>query len=332
MLMKAKLLGTALALITTMLIVSGCGSSASSSTGSATAPSASNITIGFIPGVTTDPFFISMETGAQQEAQRLGVHLLWQGPTQYAPSAQTPVVNSLVARGVNALVVAPTDATAMIPPIRNAVNAHIPVVTVDSTITDTSLLTAQITASNTQGGSSAADILAQQVGEKGTVVVLAPGPGITTDAQRVQGFTKEIAKYPNIQYIGVQYDQEQDTRAASLAQELLLSHPNLVGIFGTDDTSASGAANGIRTAGKSGKVKIVAYDAEPQEVQGLQQGLISALIAQKPSEEGQLAVQAAYYAAARQLSKVTKSTQLDNIVIDMANLAQNEQWEYRTTP
>jgi len=324
-----KIFTTILVALSIVLALSACGGGSSST--STTSTPGKTITIGFVPGVTTDPFFISMQVGAQQEATKLGIRLLWQGASQYVPSQQTPFVDSLVSRNVSALVIAPTDATAMIPPIRNAVNQHIPVVTVDSTITESSLLTARVTANNTLGGTQAADILAQLVGDKGTVAVLDPAPGITTDAQRVQGFESEIKKYPGITYIGVQYDQEQNTTAASLAQELLLSHPHLVGIFGTDDTSASGAAAGIRSAGKTGIVKIVAYDAEPAEVQDLQAGLISAMIAQKPAQEGMLAVEYAYYAATGQTSKIVKNTELQNVVIDKQNLSQNQQWLYQAS-
>lgn len=318
--LKARVLAIAVLAATLSTALAACGSGGSK-----------QITIGFVPGVTTDPFFISMQVGAQAEAQKLGVNLLWQGASTYNPSSQTPVVDSLISRGVNALAIAPTDAQAMIPPIQRAVNAHIPVISVDSTINNTSLLTARVTANNVQGGAAAADIVAQLVNKQGAVAVLAPSPGITTDAQRIQGFEQEIKKYANIQYVGIQYDQEQNTTAATLAQELVLHYPNLVGIFGTDDTSASGAADGIRSAGKTGQVKIVAYDAEPLEVQGLQSGLIAALIAQKPYDEGQLAVQYAYDAATGKTSQIVKSTTLANVTIDQSNLSQNQQWVYKTT-
>lgn len=77
-------------------------------------------------------------------------------------------------------------------------------------------------------------------------------------------------------------------------------------------------------------MKIVAYDAEPAEVQDLQTGLISAMIAQKPSQEGMLAVEYAYYAATGQTSKIPKFTELQNVAIDKQNLAQNQQWLYQT--
>jgi ribose transport system substrate-binding protein len=296
------------------------------------ATSAKQITIGFVPGETKDPFFISMQVGAQQEAAKLGVNLIWEGAPNYSPSDQTPYVNAMVSRKVDALIVAATDAQAMIPPINNAVQAGIPVLTADSTIADASLLTAQITSNNVQGGAAAADYLAQAIGnKKGKVAVLDPNPGITTDDARVQGFEQEIKKYSNLNYVGVQYDNEQSTKAATLAQDLVTRYQDLVGIFGTDDTSASGAAQGIRSAQKTGTVKIVGYDAEPAEVQALQSGLISALIAQKPMEEGQLAIDYAYDAVAGKQSDIVKSTQLDNITITQDNLQQNQQWLYKST-
>ncbi|MCY0884307.1 MAG: ABC transporter substrate-binding protein [Firmicutes bacterium] len=314
--------GAALAL---GLSLAGCGQSAAPAGGK-------TLTIGFVPGMTTDPFFISMQAGAEAEAHKLGVKLLWEGASQYSPSQQTPYVDSLVARGVSALIVAPTDAQAMIPPIRQAVDAHIPVITVDSTINDHALLKSRITSNNVGGGEQAAAILARQIGYHGTVAILSPAPGITTDAARIQGFVAQIRKYPHIRYVGIEYDQEQNTKAATLAQDLVLHHPHLAGIFATDDTSASGAASGLRTAGKAGTVKIVAYDAEPAEVQGLENGSISALIAQKPAIEGQLAVEYAYDLLTGKAKAVRPFVELQNVVLDRANLAANRQWEYRTTP
>ncbi|PSR24833.1 MAG: LacI family transcriptional regulator [Sulfobacillus thermosulfidooxidans] len=330
--MKKQVAVLALVGVVGAAALAGCGESANNSNASgSSSPTKPAITIGYVPGDSTDPFFISMEYGAQKEAKKLGVKLIWEGASQYSPSQQTPVVDSLVSRGVSALVVAPTDAKAMIPPIRNAVNSGIPVITADSTIDQTSLLTARVTSNNIQGGEAAAKILAKLIHYKGTVAVLSPAPGISTDAARVQGFEQQIKTYPGIKFVGIQYDQEQNTKAATLAQDLILRYPNLNGIFGTDDTSASGAAVGVRSAGKLGKVKIVGYDAEPQEIQDIQSGLISAVIAQKPMIEGELAVQYAVEAAEHK-HNIPKFTELQNIIIDKNNLSQNQQWVYRTTP
>ncbi|MDQ0189899.1 substrate-binding domain-containing protein [Alicyclobacillus cycloheptanicus] len=321
-----------------LLLAVGCGTATTNSASNQSSNSVSGstsgkqITVGFVPGSTTDPFFISMEVGAEQEAKKLGVTLDWQGASQYSPSDQTPYINAMVTKKVTVLITCPTDATAMQPPIQQAVQAGIPVITADSTISNTSLLSSRITSNNTQGGAAAADYLAQAAnGKKGVVAVLDPSPGITTDAARVQGFAQEIKKYPNLTYVGVQYDNEQTTKAATLAQNLLLRYPDLVGIFGTDDTSASGGAEGVRSAGKLGAVKIVGYDAEPAEIQDLQSGLISALIAQKPMLEGQMAVQYAYDLATGKKSEVKSFVQLDNVIITKDNLAKNQEWVYKSS-
>jgi ribose transport system substrate-binding protein len=81
--------------------------------------------------------------------------------------------------------------------------------------------------------------------------------------------------------------------AAAMATAALSAHPDLVGIFGTNLFSAEGAATGLRSAGASQKVKIVGFDAGPKQVEDLQQGIVQALIAQKPAEIGKDGVEQA---------------------------------------
>ncbi|WP_304458852.1 ABC transporter substrate-binding protein [Alicyclobacillus sendaiensis] len=323
--------------VVAMGVVAGCGTATNNSGGTSSSPSkttqpsaasSKQFVIGFVPGETTDPFFISMAYGAQQEAKKLGVKLIYEGASTYSPSAQTPYVNAMVSRHVNALIVCPTDLTAMIPPIKQAVNAGIKVLTADSTISDVSLLTSRITSDNEQGGAAAADFLSSMAHGQGVVGVLDPSPGISTDKARVDGFVAEMKKkYPKIKVV-IEYDNEQTTQAEQLAQDLILHYgKNLVGIFGTDDTSASGAAQGVRSSGAATHVNIVGYDAEPAEVQDLKEGMISALIAQKPMIEGELAVE--YAVDALEHKPVPKFVQLPNVVITKSNLSHNQQWVYR---
>jgi ABC-type sugar transport system substrate-binding protein len=75
-------------------------------------------------------------------------------------------------------------------------------------------------------------------------------------------------------------------------QDLALA-PDLVGIFGTNLFSAEGAATGLRSAGSAAKVKIVGFDAGPKQVEDLKQGIVQALIAQKPADIGKAGVEQA---------------------------------------
>jgi ribose transport system substrate-binding protein len=275
-------------------------------------------TVAFVPGITSDPFYITMERGAAPEAKKLGLHMLWQGASTWSAEAQIPVLQALLAKHPAALLVVPTDDTALINPIKQFVDAHIPVIAVDETISDASLLVSQITSNNSQGGAAAADAIAKSASESGDVAVINVKPGIPTADARQKGFIAEMAKYPKMKVVAVEYDDDSPTKAFTEAQLLLLKYPHLVGIFGTNTFSAEGVGKAVDAVGKKAKVNVVGFDALPEEVQLLKEGVITTLIVQRPAEEGRLAVQYAYDILNGKSSAVPKIVQLDNIVATTA--------------
>jgi ribose transport system substrate-binding protein len=211
----------------------------------------------------------------------------------------------------NALVIVPTDVTALKAPIEQYVNAHIPVVTADTTITDTSILSSRITCNNVEGGKMAADALASLVNDQGEVAVINNEPGVSTDDQRQDGFAQELqAKYPNMTIVATEYDNESVTTAEAQAAALVLAYPKLVGIFGIDVPSGEGLGQEIQSANLAGKVFGVSYDAVAAEVSFLKAGDLSALVMQQPAAEGSLAVQYAY-----DLITGQKGSVKDNVVM-----------------
>lgn len=327
---KALLLGMAAA---AALAIAACGSSSSSSTSSAgaassgasasstTASSSSshkNLTIALVPGLTVDPFYITMHVGAAEEAKKLGVKLTWQGGTTFSPTAQLPVVNALLAKNPSALLIAPTDVNALKAPIQKFVNANIPVIAVDTTINDTSLLTAAITSNNTQGGAAAADAIAKLAHDKGDVAVDNVNPGISTTDARAAGFISEIKKYPNMHVVATEYNNDSASTAESQVRNLILAHPNLVGVFATNLYGAQGAGTAIAATGKSGKVFVGAYDAEPATVNLLKKGAINVLVIQQPAVEGKDAVLYAYDKLTGKASQIPKNTLVPNVVATTA--------------
>ncbi|HTU54463.1 MAG TPA: ABC transporter substrate-binding protein [Acetobacteraceae bacterium] len=275
-------------------------------------------TIALVPGITTDAFYITMQRGAATEAKKLGDTLIWQGGSSFSPETQIPVLQALLAKHPAALLIAPTDVTALINPIRQFVNAHIPVIAVDTTISDASLLTSQITSNNVQGGEAAADAIAKFAHEAGDVAVINVKPGISTTDARQKGFIAAIAKYPNMKVVAIEYDDDSPTKAFTQAQLLILKYPNLKGIFGTNVFSAEGVGKAVSASGRKGSVDVVGYDAEPDEVKLLKEGVITTLIIQQPAKEGALAVQYAADILDGKASAVPKSVQLDNVVATTA--------------
>ena len=90
--------------------------------------------IALIPGLTTDAFYITMRKGAQAAADALGVELQWQGAPDFNPVQQVPVLDAVIGRHPDAILIAPTDKNQLVAPLKKAVDAGIPVITVDTFI------------------------------------------------------------------------------------------------------------------------------------------------------------------------------------------------------
>jgi ribose transport system substrate-binding protein len=246
-----------------------------------------------IVGVTGDEFYTTMECGAQAAAQQLGAELKVQGPEEFSAAEQTPILNAAVQANPDAILIAPTDRAAMVAPIQSAVNQDIPVVLVDTTIEKEEIAVARISSDNVEGGRQAGEALVKQIGEEGKVLVISVKPGISSTDQRKLGFEEAIKNYPNIEYLGTEYCNDEPTVAASITTSTLQSNPDLRGIFGANVFSGQGAGIGVRQTGKKDQVSVVAFDASPTQVEDLRRGNVDVLIAQHPNDIGDRGVRIA---------------------------------------
>jgi ribose transport system substrate-binding protein len=281
-----------------------------------------------IAGVKGDEFYITMNCGAQAEAKKLGASLNFQGPNEFSADQQTPIVNAVAAKQPDAVLVAPTDTKAMYAPIKQLADGGSKVVLVDTTLENADLAVSQIASDNEGGGREAASTLAKLIGGSGKVFVVNVKPGISTTDLRAKGF-EEGAKEANLDYIGQQYSQDDPAKAASIVKSILARNPDLKGIFATNLFSAEGAASGLKEAGKLGDVKIVGFDAGPKQVEDLKDGLVQALIAQRPAQIGSLGVQQAMAALEDKPTKKKIATGFVSITKD--NLDQNQDALYKAT-
>ena len=243
-------------------------------------------TIAFVPGVVGNAFYITMECGIRSEAAKRGFKITVQGAQQFDPTLQIPIVDAVVASSPAGLLIAPTNSKALFTPVAQAVAAGIKVALVDTTLDDTSKVVTAISTDNEAGGAAAADALADLVGRKGEVMVIAFQAGASTSDERQKGFEREIRKYPAIEYLGFQVSSNEPAKAAAEVSSTLAAHPDLAGIFATNDRSAEGAATGLRNADRVGAVKIVGFDSGPEQVRQLEDGLVQAMIGQEPFQIG----------------------------------------------
>jgi ribose transport system substrate-binding protein len=293
------------------LALAACGGSDSGSGGG-------KRTLTLIQGTKADNFYITMACGAQAAAKAAGVDLNVTGPEKFDAGQQVPIVNSVTAQKPSAVLIAPTDTKALIAPMTQMKNAGIKIVEVDTTVDDDSLAVSQIATDNLKGGQLAAQTLVKLTGGKGSVIVINVNPGISTTDARAKGFNDEIAKTPGITLLPVQYSNDEPAKAASLVSGTLSAHPDLAGIFATNVLTAEGVATGLRAAGKQNQVKIVGFDAGPQQIQDLKTGVVQALVAQDPYGIGQKGVQTAIDALDGK--SVTAKIQTDLFAITKDNI------------
>lgn len=285
---RRKFLGVAAA-SAGVTMLGGCGGSGG---GGGTSGGGQGYRIALIQGVSGDEFYVTMACGARQAAQNLGADLQVQGPQEFAAPPQTEILNAVVQASPDAILIAPTDETAMIQPIRSAIDQDIAVFTVDTSIREDIAL-ANISSGNVEGGRRAGDAMAKRIGEQGKVFSISVAPGVSTTDQRVQGFQEAIETYPDIEYLGTEYCDNSPSEAASIAQATLQSNPELKGVFGANLFSGQGAATGVQQMDAQEQVAVVAFDAAPDQVEELREERLDTLIAQHPNVIGQKGVQMA---------------------------------------
>ena len=287
------------------------------------------LTIGFVPGIASDPFFLAMQIGAEEKAEELGIELIWQGaPDEYSPQSQIPFVDTMLTQKVDGLILVPTDPDALQPSVAEAVELGIPVVTVDTTVTDQSPLVAHITGDNVEGGRLAGETLAEQIGGSGKVFLMMGSPTATTNTLRQQGFLEALAEFPDIELVDTQYANSQPAAATSAVNTVLLQHPDLAGIFAVDGTSGTGTVAALRNAGLAGVVKLIGYDAYENQIADLQEGVFSALIAQRPGEMAAQALDDIVAAIRGEGDSIERQVVMPNVVITQDNFAETSQYQY----
>lgn len=299
-------------------------------TGAVVAPAnaAAKYKIAFVMGAESDPFFQAMKVGAEAAAKANNVELIWQGdPSEYSPATQIPVVDAVLAQKPNALVLIPTDPTALQPSVAKAKALGIPVINVDTRVGDLKDVLSFITGDNADGGAKAADALAKAIGwKKGgkyEVVVGLTSATATTNVARLDGFSKRILRnYPGIKIVDKAYSQSQPAKANTNVSNWLTKYPGLDGIFAIDGTNAAGAASALQAKGLAGKVALVGYDAYKTNVDLIAKGVFTALVAQDPAAEAKLAIEyAVKYLDTKKKTGIKSAVVIPNVVLSASTSA-----------
>ncbi len=299
-------------------------------TAAAAAPAApgKKFTVALVQGVKGDAFYVTMERGARTEANLLGMDLTVDGPQQFSAVQQTPIVDAMIAKKVDALLIAATDKQSLIEPMKRANDAGIPVISVDTFIGDGNYVTGTVTfplsyigSDNVQGGEIACNALIKAIGGTGSIYIQNVNPGISTTDQREQGCKNAIdATNGQVTLQGVDYNGDSAATAAQQTAAVLQRNPKLSAIFGTNLFSAEGAAQAVKNAGLTGVVKIANFDAPESAINDLRNNVVDIVIAQKPADIGAIAVDYAYMALHGQTTALAKRVPTGYQVITRDNV------------
>jgi len=271
----------------TLILASCSGGTGGSGSGDASGDAGDEAyRIAFVQGVAGDEFYISMECGIKEAAEAAGATVDVQGPAEFDPTLQKPIVDAIVGSAPDALLIAPTDVTAMQAPIQAAADAGIEVVLVDTTLEDPSMAVSQIASDNYGGGAAAFEAIQEAHPDGGKVLVVSIDPGISTSDARGEGFEAAVAEDPAFESLGIEYSHNQPAEAARIVTAALQANPDIVGIFAANLFAAEGTATGVQQAGKQGEITVVGFDAGPAQVQALKDGIVQALVAQEPATIG----------------------------------------------
>jgi len=202
----------------------------------------------------THVFYQDMVAAMQAAADKQGFKLRLQY-AEFDSRKQNDQVETFIAQGVDAIIVAPNDSSGMTPVITEARAKNIPVFTADIAAHGAPVVS-HIASDNEAGGRILAEYLAKRLNGKGKIAII-DHPGTASVQERVRGFEQAIAKFPEMQIVARAPGDGQRDKALRAAQDLLQAHTDLSAIFGINDDSALGALAAVEAAGL---VRLQAYN------------------------------------------------------------------------
>lgn len=258
-------------------------------------PVAGMLKIAVIPMGTTHEYWKAIHAGAvKAELESSDVRIEWKGPLKEDDrTEQINVIENFINAGTSGIAIAPLDNVALARPIREASQAGIGVVVMDSSVQADvcSDYASFVATDNYAGGVKAAKRLAETLGGKGNVIMMRCQEGFASTMQREQGFMDAIAEYPDIRVISDDQRGGATTESAMATAENLLNRFREVdGVYTPNESTTFGMLLALQAAGRAGKVKFVGFDSSEKLIQGLADGHIQGLVLQDPMNIGYMAV------------------------------------------
>ncbi|AYB45367.1 ribose ABC transporter substrate-binding protein RbsB [Paenibacillus lautus] len=246
-----------------------------------------DIKIGLSISTLNNPFFVSLKDGVVAEAAKQGMEVVVVD-AQNDSAKQSNDVDDLIQQGVNALLINPTDSSAISTVVQTANSLGIPVITLDRSA-DQGEVAALVASDNVKGGQMAAEYIVEQLGKDTKVIELEGVPGASATRERGKGFHNIADEQLNV--IAKQAADFDRTKGLTVTENLLQGNPDAKAIFAHNDEMALGAIEAIQSSGKD--IMVIGFDGNDDALKSIEAGNLTATVAQQPELIGQLAVGAA---------------------------------------
>jgi ribose transport system substrate-binding protein len=225
------------------------------------------------------------KVGFNKGLKDLGIKGTYQAPANGRLDQQLSIIQTLRGQGITGLSVSAIDPTAIKSPISSANKAGIPVLAIDSPLPKEDGAALYLGTPNYTAGQKAGEAMKQALGGKGQVVVLVGSLTTSNAVERIQGF-EDALKGTDIKVVQKLSDNMDAAKALSNAQTVIQTNPNVNGLYGVYSYDGPSAGQAVQAAGKTGKVKIISDDSDPQTLKFVKSGVIQATVLQQPYQQG----------------------------------------------
>ena len=245
-------------------------------------------TVGFVISTQTNPFFVSLKDGAEAKAKELGVELIVLDSQDDSAKAAANM-EDLITRGVDLILVNPTDSDAIVNSVIDANEANIPVITVDRSSNGGEVLS-YIASDNIAGGKMAGEFIIEKLDGKGKVVELEGIAGTNAARERGEGFNESI-KDSELEVVAKQTADFDRVKGLEVMENILQSQPEIDAVFAHNDEMALGALEAIKASNRD--IIVVGFDATDDAVASVEAGDMAATVAQQPELIGEIGIETA---------------------------------------
>jgi ribose transport system substrate-binding protein len=261
------------------------GSNASGGGGGGSKPYIAIVSKGF-----QQQFWQSVKKGAQEEADKEGATISFDGPpTESDVEQQMTMLQTALNKQPKALGFAALDSKAAAPLLQQAKTSNIPVIAFDSGVDSTIPLTTVAT-DNKKAAAAAAQHLSEALGGHGKVAMVVHDQTSRSGIDRRDGFMEWMkANAPGITLLPVQYGGGDQLKSADITKSIIQANPDLAGIYGSNEGSAIGVVKGVQESGKT-NIKVVGFDSGQGQIDAINSGVEMGAITQNPIAIGQQVV------------------------------------------